>query len=89
MCTILFCLSMLYVNVELSEPGYNAKYNEGMWCTNHFCRGPQATVKVGMPILVNERTLIYYGFKHTSFINEPHDKGQNTPFVSITWVPFR
>jgi hypothetical protein len=89
MCTILFCLANLYINVELSQPISSNQREEGYWCVNHWCRGPQAIVKVGMPIPVGDKMLIYYGFKHTSFPMESMDKGQDMPFVSFTWVPFR
>lgn len=93
MCTILFCLANLYINVELapSESFARNTHQEGYWCgdAGRYCRGPMATVKIGMPIPVGDKMLIYYGFKHTSFPMEPTDNGQNVPFVSFTWVPFR
>lgn len=93
-CSILFCLANLYINVELSAPQkvYDTPTHlEGYFCGTNvgFCKGPQATVKIGMPIPVGDNMLIYYGFKHTSFPMEVHDKGQNSPFVSFTWVPFK
>ncbi len=95
MCTILFCLANLYINVELAGPQrvYSTPtHEEGYFCGTKvgYCKGPMATVKIGMPIALGRNDmLIYYGLKHTSFPGEVHDKGQNTPFVSFTWMPFR
>lgn len=93
MCTILFCLANLYINVELADSKVyrSPTHDEGYLCGTRvgFCRGPLATVKIGMPVPIRDNMLIYYGFKHTSFPMESTDKGQNTPFISWTWVPFK
>lgn len=93
-CTIAFCLANLYVNVEVAGPqkafAMEHVHEEGAWCENHYCKGNPVTLKIGMPIaLGRDDMLIYYGLKHTSFLQEKHDTGQNTWFISITWMPFR
>lgn len=90
-CTVAFCLANLYVNVEVTgQPVlHEDKGNyEGYWCYNHWCHGPLATLKIGMPVLVNDHAVIYYGIKHTSFLSDRSDLGQNTWFVSFTYMPF-
>lgn len=92
LCTIAFCMANLYVNVEVTEPQkvhFSSDHSEGNWCDHHWCRGPIGTLKIGMPIKIQDNMVVYYGVKHTSFITEPHDKGQNSWFVSVTWMPFR
>lgn len=94
LCTIAFCLANLYVNVEVSEPTkfYLGNQAEGYVCpgrNQHWCNGPMGTLKIGMPVKIDDTMVIYYGVKHTSFIMEPHDRGQNQWFVSFTWMPFR
>lgn len=87
-CLAVFCLANLYVSVELTQPRYRVRYNEGYWCTNHQCDGPLADVHLGMRINL-DRVEIDYGLRHQSFPMEPYDKGQNGPFVRIEWRPFK
>ncbi len=86
-CSLLFCLSNLYVNVELSQVQHTEF--EGYWCDSHWCEGPQADIRVVMPVLLDDQWLLQYGFKHTSFPLEKSDKGQNVVFMSVTWSPFK
>jgi hypothetical protein len=87
-CTIaVFCLSNLYITGELTQQ--NRAWMEGSWCRTHWCRGPQAELTIGMKWYVTEHVVVDYGLKHTSFISEPDDRGQEVPFVSLTWRPFK
>lgn len=95
-CFILFCLSNLYVDVELSKPRFyteikEGEYNrlEGWWCSTRACKGPLAEVKIGMPVQVTDRVSVTYGYKHMSFPQEKKDKGQDGLFLNVKWEPFK
>lgn len=89
MCSLLFCLANLYVNLEVSQPKFNAQYEEGYFCTDHYCKGPLTEVKLGMRVEISKHWELDYGFKHSSFVLEPNDKGQNIPFIKVEWRPFK
>lgn len=61
---------------------------EGAWCTNHWCQGPRATMRVGATLDLTRAFQIDYGLQHTSFVNEA-DRGAESLYVTVEWRPFR
>lgn len=90
-CTMVFCVASLYVDVELSKPKFyiTPVRNEGYWCSYRSCKGPLADLTIGMPVQVTEEIRIAYGFKHSSFPMDRKDVGQNGWFISFKWEPFK
>lgn len=62
---------------------------EGAWCGEKWCRGPLATLRIGVRMELTETLTLDYGYQHKSFINDSDDKGFNAPFAGLTWRPFK
>lgn len=91
----IFDPSNLYITGEFVTPFNQALqikaeplHIEGYWCGDHWCRGPLASLRLGMVIQLKQGLEVDLGLRHQSFIHDD-DRGQEGAFVSFTYRPFR
>lgn len=88
---VAFCLldpSKVYVRAEMYAPTHASQF-EGRWCKNHWCRGPMGVLRLGIEIDITRELQLDVGYQHQSDIQDFHDRGEESPYLSLTWRPWR
>lgn len=77
------------INWASSPHRFESGHYEGRWCGDRFCTGPVGRLRVGVEVALPSGWRLNYGIEHTSTISTTRDVGDEYPFVSLSWRPFR